>query len=212
MSSILEDVSVAQKSKLVTGDFQAYGTVLQFLLRTSRLKFSFLEWKLFIARFHQEELKRMIKAICTERRIFRHGSTKYSWRLSIFDDIQWDEVETSGRACPPPICLLYKHEAIGRRWEDVLALSSLHTWAVGGIPFQKPEAKRLLEGLWLNDDVIDAYLVLCGFSWPHIKFLPTQWFSCFETWGKEASSRTTSWVRSSFRAHASGRQLMRNIP
>lgn len=152
-------------------------------------------------RHHLNELTQMIKAICAERRISRHGDTRYSWRLPIFDAIQWDGVET----LPPSdqaICLLYKNETIGRRWENVLASSSSHSWTVSQIPFQESEVKRLLNGLWLNDDIIDAYLVLCQFSWPDIKFLPTQWFPCLENWGKEASSRSTSWVSLYF--HTSG--------
>jgi Ulp1 family protease len=73
-----------------------------------------------------------------------------------------------------------------------------------------PEVKRLLDGLWVNNNIIDAYLVLCSFSCPDIKFLSTQWFSGLEYWGKKASNRTTSWVSLSF--HTSDSPLMRNIP
>jgi hypothetical protein len=164
-----------------------------------------------ITRFHRNVLTRMIKAICTERQISRHGNTQYSWRLPIFDTFQWDGIETMpGQPCSPAICYLYKHEAVGCSWEGVLASSSLHTWAVGGIPFGAHEVKLLLDGSWLNNDIIDAYLVLCGFSRPDIKFLSTQWFPCLETWGEEASKRTTSWVSLSF--HTSDSPLIRNIP
>jgi len=175
----------------------------------------FLEWKLVITKFHQKELTRMIKAICTERQISRHGNTQYSWRLPIFDTFQWDDVETlptSGRASSrtPAICLLYKHEGVDNPLEGILASSSSNTWAIKAIPFNAPQVTRLLDGLWLNDDIIDAYLVLCHFSWPDIKFLSSQWFSKLGFWGTEASNKTISWVSLSF--HMSDRPPMRNIP
>lgn len=213
MSHILKNVSEVQRSKLETGDFQADGRVLPCLPRTSHSEF-FLDWKAVITnKHHWEELTEMIKAICSERQISRYGNTQYSWRLPIFDTIQWDGVETLpalGQAFSPAICLLYKNEVVGCRWEGVLVSSSSHSWVIGKTPYKEHEVKRLLDGLWLNDEIVNAYLELCRLARPDIKFLPTFWYSRLETWGKEASSQTISWVGLSF--HTSGSLLMRNVP
>lgn len=212
MSCILNDVSEVQRSKLENGDFRVDGT--SFINSEGYLAQNyFLEWKLVITRFHREELTRMIKAICTERQLSRHGNTKYSWRLPIFDAIQWDNVEalpTLGQACIPAICLLYKHEVVGRPWEGILASSRLHTREICRVPFNSAEVNRLLDGLWLNSDIIDAYLALCNFSWPDIKFVSSQWFAKLEIWGTEASNRTISWVSLSF--HTSDSPLIKKYP
>jgi hypothetical protein len=149
--------------------------------------------------YHQEQLTKMIKAICVERQIVQNGKTQYSWRLPIFDTIQWSDshaLATASQTRTQDLCL-YSNEIVNRQWEkSMLDLSSSHAfWTIAQIPFQEPEARRLLEGLWLNDNIIDAYLVLCGYLRPDIKFLSTQWFCCLEIWRNDASSKSISWVR-----------------
>jgi len=164
-----------------------------YLLRLTPL----LDWQAVIMhRYHQEDLTQMIKAICTERRISKHGSTQYSWRLPLFNSIQWgnDNTLTADHTYAPRFCLLYKHETASCRWESILASSKSRAWTIGQNPLTQSDIKRLLDGRWLNDDIINAYLELCRYLQPDIHFLSTYWFSCLENWGKEAPSKLASWV------------------
>ena len=77
--------------------------------------------------------------------------------------------------------------------------SKSHVGLIGNIPFYEPQAKKLLEGSWFNDDIIDAYLTLCGYVRRDFKFLPTQWYPSVEKWGNEASSKSISWVSNPLR-------------
>lgn len=171
-------------------------------------------------RYHQQELIKMIKGICDARRISRYGKTRYSWRLPLFEAIKWDEGETSSNAnqslIPPSFCLLYQQELLvngGGSSNSIFSgqISDFNQWdeeflgtlrsrnrMVGNISFEEPQANRLLRGLWLNDDVIDIYLVLCEYLQPGIRFLPTQWFSCLKNWKEEASSKSANWVSCHF--------------
>lgn len=141
---------------------------------------------------------RMIKTICVERGVERNGKTQYSWRLPMFDPMQLNDGHALAmvRQTHTPNLCLYQNEIVDCLWEKrMLALSSSHAfWAISQIPFQESEGKRLLKGSWLNDNIIDAYLVLCGFVRPDIKFLSTQWFCAMERWGNGASSQSIPWV------------------
>ncbi|KAF8801052.1 hypothetical protein BYT27DRAFT_7262374 [Phlegmacium glaucopus] len=85
------------------------------------------------------------------------------------------------------LCLLFQHETTGvpQKWESVQALSRSHTWTVAGIPFTESDVNILLDGDWLNDNIIDAYLELCAYLCPDIKFLPTHWFRILKLMGKK---------------------------
>jgi hypothetical protein len=143
----------------------------------------------------------MIKTICSERLITRSRNTGYAWSLPIFDTIKCESYDTSTPSGGDQAVLLYKHELMEQKWDGILELSASHVWMIGKIPFQNSGIKRLLHGMWLNDDVIDAYLGLCAFLRPDIKFLPTQWFPSLAKWGLEASRKSVPWVSLPFSQH-----------
>jgi hypothetical protein len=140
----------------------------------------------------------MIKTICSERQIPLNSNTGFSWSLPIFDAIK---CEISTPFVDNPAVLLYKYEVTERKWEEILKSSASLAWMIDGVPFQNSGIKRLLHGSWLNDDVIDAYLKLCGYLRPDIKFLPTVWFTFLKKWGLDASSKTVRWVSLPFHLH-----------
>ncbi|KAF8808584.1 cysteine proteinase [Phlegmacium glaucopus] len=173
MLDILKDISEAHKSKLETGDFHPD------------------DWKVVIGnRSHQEDLANMIRTICNEQQISKHGKIQYSWRLPIFHTVQWDNADNKA------LSTLSRHETTGvpHKWESVRALSRSHTWIVAGIPFTESDVNILLDGDWLNDNIIDAYLELCAYLRPDIKFLPTHWFQILKTHGEEASTKLAPWI------------------
>jgi hypothetical protein len=151
----------------------------------------------------------MIEEICAARQTLRLGKTKYSWRLTIFDTIGWDDGKTSTtvvQSSMPSFCLLYQRELAiivasnsrskgGFQWDkNFIDSSSLCNKMICNVPFGTLQAKRLLTGDWLDDEIINAYLLLCGFFQPNIKFLPSHWCSKMEDWGDEAEKRTIAWV------------------
>jgi hypothetical protein len=100
-----------------------------------------------------------------------------------------------------PAVLLYKYEVMEHRWEDILELSTSHVWTIAQVPFGKSGIQRLLHGQWLDDDVINAYLGLCGYLRSDIKFLSTQWFISLKKWESDASSKSVAWVSLPFPLH-----------
>jgi hypothetical protein len=138
----------------------------------------------------------MIKTICSEWQIDCKRNTGYPWSLPFFDAIQ---CQTDGNATNlenHPALLLYRSEVIEQKWERILELSITRVWKIAGTPFESTAVKRLLDGTWLNDDIINAYLSLCGYLRPDVKFLPTQWFPSLSKWGRDASKQSAAWVRS----------------
>jgi hypothetical protein len=142
----------------------------------------------------------MINTICSEQLIAWSRNTGDAWSLHIFDTIKHESHDTS-TPLNRDTALLYKYEVMEQKWDKILELSASHVWMIGRIPFQNSGIKRLLHGLWLNDDVIDAYLGLCAFLRPDIKFLPTQWFPSIGRWGPEASRKSVPWVSLPFHVH-----------
>lgn len=138
----------------------------------------------------------MIKTICSERRISKNSETGYAWNLPIFEIIKQEKNEDPSPWYndPPMSMLLYKCEVIERKWEGILELSKSLNWMIDRVPFQKSGVERLLHGRWLNDNVIDAYLELCGCLRPDIKFIQSHWFPSLERWGSEALSKSAHWV------------------
>jgi hypothetical protein len=143
----------------------------------------------------------MIKTICSERQIPRNSNTGFSWSLSIFDAIKCQTQDISRSFLDNPAALLYKHEVINRKWEGIPESSTSQVWMIDRVPFPNSGVKRLLDGSWLDDDVIDAYLKLCGYLRPDIKFLSTHWFPSLERWGQDASSKSVPWVSFPFHLH-----------
>jgi hypothetical protein len=161
---------------------------------------------------------KMMKVICSERRILRQGKTQYSWRLPIFDTIQWDDGETTAvvQTSIPSFCLLYQRELLG----SVTSGSSGSSGSGGvfgewdkkfynslgeegrmyqGVPFEKTHAKRMLRGKWFDDDIINGYLVLCGFFRKDIKFLSTHWFTLLHNSSdNDILKKAITWVSSLF--------------
>jgi len=153
------------------------------------------DWKAVISiKHHQAQLSKMIKTICTERQISWNSNTGYAWSLPIFGAIRCQNNSILTHFQNDPAALLYKSEAAERKWEGILELSTSHVWMIAGVPFDNSGVKRLLHGSWLNDDVIDAYLNLCGYLRPDMKFLPTQWFPSLSKWGIDASIKSIPWV------------------
>jgi hypothetical protein len=140
----------------------------------------------------------MIKTICSERQIPRNSNAGYSWSLPIFDAIEFENPEISTLLACNLSAPLYKYEVNEKKWESILELSASHVWRIHNVPFETSGVKRLLHGLWLDDNIIDAYLHLCGYLRPDIKFLSTNWFPSLLKWGLEASSKSISWVSFSF--------------
>ena len=122
----------------------------------------------------------------------------YSWRLPIFNHIQWENSETMATldknwALTSSLC--YMQEMLEERWESIRGMSSSRTWYIGSrIPFTHSEVDRLLNGLWLNDEIINAYLHMCSYLQPDIKFLSTFWLTSLEQWGPMAAEKSTLWV------------------
>ena len=136
----------------------------------------------------------MVRTICSERQISWNSNTRYSWCLPIFDAIKFDNHNISTPICNNPAVLLYKTEVVEQKWVDILEFSTSHVRMIAKTPFQNSDVKRLLQGRWLNDDIINAYLGLCGYLRSDIKFLPTQWFTSLAKWGLDAKSKTVLWV------------------
>jgi hypothetical protein len=143
----------------------------------------------------------MIKEICSELHISWNTNTGYAWSLPIFDAVKCETHGISTHFRNDPAASLYKYEIDERKWEGILELSTSHVWMIAGVPFQNSGVKRLLHGSWLNDDVIDAYIELCGYLRPDMKFLPTQWFPSLAKWGLDASIKSIPWVSQPFHLH-----------
>jgi hypothetical protein len=158
---------------------------------------SFTDWKAVIShKHHQTGLSQMIETICSERQIDWKRNTGYPWSLPFFDAIQCQNDGNLTDLENHPAILLYRYEIKEQKWERILELSTRRVWSIAGTPFQTKGIQRLLDGACLNDDVINAYLVLCGYLRPDVKFLPTQWFVCLNNWGRDAARKSVSWVRS----------------
>jgi hypothetical protein len=136
----------------------------------------------------------MIQTICSERQISQNSNSGCAWSLPIFRTIKGENNNISTPLDNHPTVLLYKSEVIEQKWEGLLELSTSHVWMIEKTPFQNAEVKRLLDGEWLNDEVINAYLELCACLRSDIKFLPTQWFPGLATWGLDAKRKTVAWV------------------
>lgn len=191
---ILNNISKGERLKLETGNFQEDGTVFAFDVFDVGLV-SFADWKAVIShKHHQTGLSQMIKTICSERQIVWKRNTGYPWSLPFFDAIQCQNDGNSTDLGNHPAILLYGYEVIEEKWKRILELSTTHVWTIAGTPFETTAIRRLLGGMWLNDDVINAYLTLCGYLRPDVKFLPTQWFPSLIKWGADASSKSVSWV------------------
>jgi hypothetical protein len=150
---------------------------------------------------------RLIKRICTERRILRYGNTKYSWRLTIFYSNVWDNGEdfTTVKYSIPSFCLLYQHElaaifASGRnseggfQWDTTFINSLKLPRIIKTIPFGDNQARRLLTRGWVDDEIINAYLLLCGYIQPDIKFVTTFWPKKWALWGDLSGNNSIKWV------------------
>jgi hypothetical protein len=140
----------------------------------------------------------MIKTICSERQIDWKRNIGYPWSLPFFDTIECQNDENLTHLGNHPAILLYRYEVIEKNWEHILELSHTRVLTIDGTPFETTGIQRLLDGMWLNDDLINAYLTLCGYLRPDLKFLPTQWFPSLINWGLDAASKSVSWVRSTF--------------
>jgi hypothetical protein len=153
------------------------------------------DWKAVINhKHHQTGLSQMIQMICLERQISQDSNSGHAWSLPIFHTLKCENNNISTPLGNHPAVLLYKSEVMEQKWEAILELSTSHVWIIGKIPFKNSEVKRLLNGQWLNDEVINAYLELCAFLRPDIKFLPTHWFPGLATWGLDAKRKTVNWV------------------
>lgn len=136
----------------------------------------------------------MIHTICSERQISQNGNTGHAWSLPIFHMIEYENDNIATLLGDHPAMLLYKSEVMERRWEGILKLSTSHVWLSGKTPFTNSGIKRLLDGQWLNDDVINAYLELCACLRSDVKFLATQWFPGLQTWGPNVKKNAVRWV------------------
>lgn len=159
-------------------------------------------------RYHQDELIHMIRHICHERRILRYGNTKYSWRSTIFHTLAWDGKETLNEVIQssiPSFCLLYQHECAaivasgigtegGFQWDTTFIDLFEFPIMVKNIPFDDIQARRLLAGTWIDDEVVNAYLFLCGSFRPDIKFLNSYWLAKLPFWGNHAVDNSILWV------------------
>jgi len=156
-----------------------------------------------------------MKEICAAKGISRHGRTEYSWRLPIFSTISWDgdgNLPTVVETLSPSFCLLYQreisldssiftyqdssHEELddNHQWEKkFMSLLSSRRRLIFNIPFDEDEANRLLGGQWLNDEIINAYLCLCGCLQSNIKILPTYWYTLLVS-GNNRQGQAVSWV------------------
>jgi hypothetical protein len=165
---------------------------------------------------HQNKLKHMMKDICAAKGISRHGRTEYSWRLPIFSTISRDGDENSPtvvETLSPSFCLLYQHEISldssilacqdsshqemdnNHQWNFFfMSLLSSHRRIIFNIPFHEDEANRLLGGQWLNDEIINAYLQLCGCLQSNIKILPTHWYTLLNSQRNNRQGKAVSWV------------------
>jgi hypothetical protein len=201
---ILNNVSKHERLKLETGNFQGDGTILAFNVFDLALAL-FVDWKAVIShKHHQTGLTHMIKTICWERHMDWKRNTGYPWSLPFFGAIQCQVSTDLGNH---PAVLLYRYEVIEQKWQHILESSATHIRKIAGTPLQTSAIKRLLDGMWINDDVINAYLTLCGYLRPDIKFIHTHWFVKL---GQDAPTKTVSWVRStvSSLSYASQYQLM----
>jgi hypothetical protein len=155
---------------------------------------------------------KMIKAICSERRILRQGKTQYSWRLPIFDIIQWGDGETTAvvQTSIPSFCLMYQHELViesgssdssgkavkqdfgvwDKKFYDSFGEKGGRMFQ--GVPFKMIHAERVLKGQWFDDDIINGYLILCGYFRKDIKFLSTHW--CTFLRNKDDILKSITWV------------------
>jgi hypothetical protein len=212
MLQILNDIPAVIRNKLETGDLQSDGIISNPLcFRKTFRSESIIDWKAIVAnRHHQKELKQMIGDICAEKRILQHGKTKYSWRLTIFHTIRCDDGKASTAVVQysfPSFCLLYQHEIAavvasgsggeskgGFQWDKAFMDSSSLPKMILNVPFRRDQAVRMLTGEWFDDEIINAYLLLCGYFQPDIKFLATQWGDKLRQWGDEAEKRTIKWV------------------
>jgi len=169
----------------------------------------------------------MIKRICIERRIPHYGNTKYSWRLPIFHCVVRDNGETFTtmvQSSIPSFCPLYQRELTtivatgslgdgGFQWDTTFINSPKLPRTIMNIPFSKLQAERLLTRTWIDDEVINAYLCLCGYLRPDIKFISTHWPTKIAEWGDKAKKKSISWVSrplSTLRIHNYIRGLLKN--
>jgi hypothetical protein len=157
----------------------------------------------------------MIKTICSERQVSWNRNSGSPWSLSIFHTIKCENHDISTPLGNDLAVPLYKYEVMEQKWEGILELSTSHVWMIAKIPFKNAGVDRLLRGLWLTDDVIDAYLALCACLRPDIKFLPTLWFPWLARWGLDASRKSASWVSLPFifikpNSIAAGAQILKN--
>ena len=160
---------------------------------------TFVDWKAAIShRHHQARLSQMIKTICSEHQIDWQRNTGSPWSLPFFDVIQSENREMSTPFENHLAILIYWYEVLEEKWDHILELSTSHEWMIAGTPFDTSAIKWLLDGSWLNDNIINAYLALCGYLHPDIKFVPTQWFPALTKWGVDASRKSLSWVSSTF--------------
>jgi hypothetical protein len=200
VEDILKNVSMDQRLKLETGNFQENGIFLFSINSALCLDFT-SDWKtVFSHKHHHAELSKMIQTICSERQISRNDNTGFSWSLPIFDAIKCENHSISTPLDHNP-ALLYKYEVMDKKWEGILESSSSLIWKIRGVPFKKAEVRQLLHGKWLSDEVINAYLLLCGYLRPDIKFLPTPWFTFLKGWGLNASNNSVNWVSLLFHLH-----------
>jgi hypothetical protein len=65
---------------------------------------------------------------------------------------------------------------------------------IKNIPFGKIQARRLLTGNLIDDEIINAYLILCGYLRPDIKFLNSFWLDKLKIWGHQAAENSVRWV------------------
>ena len=200
---ILNNVSQDEKLKLQTGNFLENGMMLTFLSMVVTCAYSGLpDWITVIShKDHHTGLSQMINTICSEREISQNSITGYSWSLPIFSTITYENHDHSSTSSTDLAVPLYKHEIAEQKWQGILDLSISHVWTIARVPFQNTGIKRLLHGRWLDDDIIDAYLGLCKYLCPNIKFISTQWFPLLQTWGLEASSKSVAWVSLPFQLH-----------
>jgi hypothetical protein len=147
------------------------------------------------------ELSKMIKRICSERQISRNSNSGYSWGLPILDPIKYENDDSSTHLGNSPAALLYKHEVADRKWKCVQELSTSRSWMVSRICFNNSGVQKLLLGKWLDDDVIDAYLELCGYLRPDMKFISTHWFPFLSRLKPNESIKSVPWVSLPFHLH-----------
>lgn len=136
----------------------------------------------------------MINTICSERQISRNSKTGYPWSLPHFDAIKTENHGILTDSGNNSAALLYKYEVVEPKWEGILKLSTSRVWTIANISLGIINFERLLLRKWIDNDIIDAYLVLCGYLRPDMRFLSTEWFNCFHKWGTKASMMTVNWV------------------